>query len=161
MRATQVATVSLSHQSFVVGNLHAWTGLVVSMTLRGMFADENNVRCLEVLAFQKCIQRSERDSPKPACAPNERYAAGVFTEATPIERTVALFGSLGDKTSGLAGDAINLADLLSRGPVRVGRFSVTPGLPFGCDREPALRTCRGTIGDTMLTFGAVDEHSAL
>lgn len=126
-----------------------------------MFADENNVRCVELLASQKRIERCIRDGPKPACASNEWYPAGVFAEPTPIERTGFLFRSLGDKTSGLARDAIDLADLLSRGSVRVGRFSVSPRLPFGCDWKPALRACRGTIGDTMLTLGAVDEHSAL
>jgi len=128
------------------------------MTLRGMFAYENGVRLLEVFAAQETVERGERDRPEPARALNEGGATGVLADCTPRECRGLVCGSLGDKTAGVATRAIDLSDLFTAGAVGVGGLPIPPGLPLGRNRKSALRTCRGAVGDTLCTLGAVNEH---
>ncbi|MBV1861061.1 MAG: hypothetical protein KUG77_21770 [Nannocystaceae bacterium] len=123
-----------------------------------MFTDENSVRTGYVFALQETIERRKGDSPKPARASYERDATGVFADRTPRKCTGPVFGSFGDEAPGVATCAVDLSDLLPRGAVRVGGFTFAACFPLRGNGKTALRTSRGTVGDSLRTLGAVDEH---
>jgi len=135
--------------------------LRIPMTLRGMFANENGVRFLEIFAGQENVERGKRDPPKTARTLDQRRATRVITDHTPGERTGLVFRSLGDKTSRGTTRAVDLADLLSAGAVGVDGFTLAPRLPLRRDRKSALRACRGAVGDPLRTLGTVNEHDGL
>jgi hypothetical protein len=127
--------------------------------LRGIFTDENGVRRVEVCAPQKIFQSVEGDRPIPPRALHQGNASGVFAGLTPRKRCRPVVGSLGHEPTRVADGAVNVSDAFALRSIGFGGFTFSLRRDLFRDREAALRTRRGTVGDSVVALRAIDEHA--